>query len=329
MVIVDIGSSGALNITAILCTYNRAESLAATLECLADSQLPASITWEILVVDNNSTDQTREIVEHFCHRYAGRFRYLFEPKPGKSRALNAGIANARGEILAFVDDDVTLEPTWLQNLTAELHNGEWAGAGGRILPADTFISPPWFSWKHCGGMLCANFDLGDHPSELDFNTLPFGANMAFRKSAFERYGGFRLDLGPMPNSQIRNEDIEFGRRLLKAGERLRYEPLAVVYHAVPQGRITKEFFLSWWFDFGRASIIERDQHADVCGIPWDFLSLVRRSVHLSIDSLRRIFAGRASMRFFYKCMVWKQAGMITELYRRLVGHKESQATSLP
>jgi glucosyl-dolichyl phosphate glucuronosyltransferase len=320
--------NGPMNVTVILCTCNRCEDLRRALQSIAESRMSTSVAWETLVVDNNSTDATREIVEDFSRRYPGRFRYLFEPTPGKSHALNAGVANANGEILAFVDDDVTVEPTWLQNLTKDLRSGEWAGTAGRILPAEAFVPPTWLSWKHCGGILCAWFDLGDQPRELDPDHLPYGANMAFRKDAFGKFGGFRLDLGPRPRSEIRNEDIEFGRRLLKAGERLRYEPLAVVYHPVPQRRISKQFFLSWWFDFGRASIIEREEPGDVRGIARDYLSLVRRSVHISIASVRRMLAVRASMRFFWKCMVWKQAGMIVELYRRLSDRKLNPASAM-
>src|SRR5690349_7477494 len=100
-------------------------------------KLSESVEWEVLVVDNNSSDQTREVVDEFCRRYPGRFRYLFESRPGKSCALNAGVREARGAVVAFMDDDVTVEPTWLQELTAALHNGQWAGAGGRILPQRT------------------------------------------------------------------------------------------------------------------------------------------------------------------------------------------------
>src|ERR1700756_1020921 len=122
-----------MKITVILCTYNRCQSLARALGSVAASVLPDSVEWEVLVVDNNSPDQTREVIEDFCLRYPGRFRYLFEPKQGKSNALNSGIRNARGNILAFMDDDVIVAPTWLQNLTAALDSGEWLGVGGRIL----------------------------------------------------------------------------------------------------------------------------------------------------------------------------------------------------
>src|SRR5580704_1493640 len=109
-----------MRITVILCTHNRCRSLAKALESVAASQLSTSTDWEVLVVDNNSSDQTREAVETYCRRYPVRFRYVFEPQPGKSYALNSGIREALGEILAFMDDDVTVEPTWLQNLTANL-----------------------------------------------------------------------------------------------------------------------------------------------------------------------------------------------------------------
>jgi glucosyl-dolichyl phosphate glucuronosyltransferase len=237
-----------MNITVILCTFNRCQSLAKTLESVAASKLPASVEWEVLVVDNNSSDQTHEVVEGFSRRYPGRFRYLFEPQPGKSFALNTGVSKARGDVLAFLDDDVTVEPTWLQNLTAPLNGSGWAGTGGRTLLAQRYSPPPWLALEGpyaVGHALAALFDLGPEPCDLD--RAPYGTNMAYRKDMFEKYAVFRTDLGPSPNREIPrpNEDTEFGRRLMAAGERLRYEPSAVVYHPAPQNRIQKSYFLTW------------------------------------------------------------------------------------
>jgi glycosyltransferase involved in cell wall biosynthesis len=227
-----------MKISVILCTYNRCGSLAKALESAAALRLPESIAWEVLAVDNNSKDKTREVIEEYCRRFPQRFRYLFEPRPGKSNALNAGIEAAQGDVLAFMDDDVTVDPMWLKNLTAPLRSGDWAGSGGRILPEKKFVPPQWLSVEGRYALApLAMFDCG--PVACELTESPFGTNMAFHKKMFEKYGGFRTDLGPRPGSEIRSEDTEFGRRLLVAGERLYYEPSAVVYHSIPPSRVRK------------------------------------------------------------------------------------------
>ena len=302
-----------MNITVILCTYNRCQSLAKALDSVAASDLPKSIEWEVLVVDNNSTDRTREVVENYCRRYPARFRYVFEPQPGKSHALKAGVQKAGGDILAFMDDDVTVEPTWLQNLTAALHNGQWVGAGGRILPEQAFSPPRWLPLRDRYGLApLALFDLGPRAEAL--TEPPFGTNMAFQKKVFEQYGGFRTDLGPRPGSEIRNEDTEFGHRLLTAGEQLRYEPSAIVYHSVSENRVQKKYFLTWWFDKARADIrqsgIPSETRWFIAGTP---LYLFRR---LAVWTVRWIVAIEPSRRFSNKIKTWTVAGQILECYRQ-------------
>lgn len=303
------------SVTAILCSYNRAKVLPATLEGLAASQMPSSVRWEVLVVDNNSTDQTREVVGGFCQRYPGLFRYVFEPTSGKSYALNTGVKHARGNVLAFIDDDVTVAPAWLHHLTASLHDGEWAGAGGRTLATESFTAPAWFSMRSQGGILFGLFDFGDKPRQLV--DAPYGANMAFRKEMFNKYGGFRTDLGPGPNPETPrpNEDTEFGRRLMGAGERLRYEPEAVLYHPVLLERLNQPFLLAWWFDFGRARARELTNRPDFWGIRRDYLSMSKAlTVLLPLESARWILSSDPRKRFRHKCTVWQIAGRIAETY---------------
>lgn len=298
-----------IRITVILCTYNRCQSLIKALESVAVSILPPSTEWEVLVVDNNSNDATKYEVEKFCARYPARFRYLFEPQPGKSFALNAGIQAAQGNILAFMDDDVTVDPSWLQNLTTPLQDDRWAGTGGRIQPEQGFSPPDWMLLRgrySLGPALAAVFDMGDEPSELV--RPPYGTNMAFRKSMFEKYGGFRTDIGPRPGSQVRGEDTEFGRRLLTAGERLRYVPSAVVYHVVPENRLHKEFFLNYWFAYGRTQVRERGGRPGKWGIP----RFVFSAAMLGIQALRWTATLHPGERFFNKCQVWMAAGKLVE-----------------
>jgi glucosyl-dolichyl phosphate glucuronosyltransferase len=310
-----------MKITVILCTHNRCHRLVGALDSIAAQTLPASVEWEVLVVDNNSRDQTREVVGDFCGRDPVRFRYLFEPQQGKSHALNTGIRNARGDILAFLDDDVTVEPTWLQKLTAALCDGEWAGAGGRILPDRPFSPPRWLPVGDRYALApLALFDLGPQAGKL--TEPPFGTNMAFRKEMFEKYGGFRTDLGPRPGSMIRDEDTEFGQRLSAGGELLRYEPCAVVYHSVPDNRIRKQYFLAWWFAKGRAEIRQfcnlNDARWCVAGIP---LYLFRR---LAVWTLRWTVAIEPSRRFSCKLKVWGVAGQILECYKSFTANRQGE-----
>ena len=301
-----------MRISIILCTYNRCNRLATALRSVAVSQLSDAISWEVLVVDNNSKDKTRDVVEDFAGRYPGRFRYLFEPHQGKSYALNSGIRAAAGEILAFMDDDVEVDPNWLCNLSTSLNDPAWSGAGGRILPEAGFMPPRWLNTNGRYALApLAIFDLGTEAGEL--KEAPFGTNMAFRKEMFSKYGDFRTDLGPQPGSEIRNEDTEFGFRLLARGERFWYEPSAIVYHSVSRDRIRPAYFLAWWYDKARADIkqdgVPRDTRWYVAGVP---LYLFRR---LCAWTVRWMFTVDPVWRFSCKLNVWKTVGMMKECHR--------------
>jgi glycosyltransferase involved in cell wall biosynthesis len=278
-----------------------------------------SIEWEVLVVDNNSSDQTRQVAYEFCRRQPSRFRYVFEPHQGKSHALNTGIGESRGEVLAFTDDDVTVDRAWLRNLTAALHGGEWSGAGGRTLPMCSFSPPRWLATEGRYELAPLGiFDRGLEAGEL--TESPYGNNMAYRKEMFEKHGGFRPDLGPQPRGRgpQKSEDSEFGCRLLAAGERLRYEPAAVAYHAIPEYRVQKKYFLAWWYDKARADVrafgIPTDAKWHIAGIP---VYLIRR---FSVWTLRWMASVRSSKRFSSKLKVWGLFGAIVQCYQ--LAHSE-------
>jgi|SRR5579871_105248 len=299
-----------IDISIILCTYNRCRILEKALQSIAASVMPESRTWEVLVVDNNSNDGTRETSEAFCRRYPGRFRYYFESRQGKSFALNSGISEARGEILVFTDDDVTMEPTWLDHLTTNLFTGEYAGAGGRTLPNWGCPVPKWLFLEARYALApFAVFDLG--PGDAPLTEPPYGANMAFHKSMFEKYGGFRIDLAG-PEGFLRNDDTEFGSRLLAGGERLLYQGSAVVYHPVSADRMCKPYLLNWSFTKGRADIRAFGLPADTKyfwqGIPLRFVR------NLAMGTIRWMISLKPPLRFQNKLRVWGKAGAIRECY---------------
>jgi glucosyl-dolichyl phosphate glucuronosyltransferase len=316
--------------TVILCTYNRSQQLAKALQSASALWLPEPEDWEVLVVDNNSSDQTRQVVEDFCRLHPGRFRYLYQARQGKSHALNTGISEARGDYIAFTDDDVTVEPMWLYNLIAPLRSGDWAGVGGRTRPDRSLGSFRWLALDdvHVRGSL-ALFEFGAEAREL--TEAPMGNNMAFRREMFEKYGSFRTDLGPQPRTgnPQKCEDSEFGHRLLVAGERLIYQPSAVVYHEIPERRVQKKYFLEWWFDKARSEVrafgIPVKTKWCVGGVPLVFF---RR---LIVWTLRWLFTVHPSRRFICRLKVWTVAGYILESYRlsadaKLQLTKESNGT---
>jgi glucosyl-dolichyl phosphate glucuronosyltransferase len=312
-----------MQISVILCTYNRCQSLAKVLRDLACQMLPESVEWEVLVVDNNSADRTADVVGEFCQGYPGRFRYLFEAQQGLSYARNAGIRQARGDILAFVDDDVTVTPMWLQHVTEPFRSGKYAGAGGRILPDWSAPPPRWLPVEARHALApFAVFDLGSQAGPL--SEPPLGTNMAFRKEAFARYGCFRTDLGRCGAGLISNEDTEFGRRLLKAGEALRYEPSAVVYHPVSNDRLQKSFLLKWWFGKGRSDMRAYGPRTGsryfVRGVP---LYLSR---NLARWLLCWLFTLDPRRRFQRKLIVWTTCGAILECFEsRAATHGATQS----
>lgn len=300
--------------TVILCTYNRCQSLAKALDSLAVSVLPPSVQWDVLVVDNNSHDETRKVAKEFCDRYPGRFQYLFEPRQGKSHALNAALKESTADIVAFTDDDVTVETDWLQNLTSPLEDSQWEGTAGRIRLGQDFSPPRWLAISGAfdlGGSL-VQFDLGDKRGPLD--KAPFGANMAFRKAIFDKYGGFRTDLGPCGKSQIRNEDTEFGERLLAAGERLCYVPSAVVNHSVQKERLQKKYFRSYYFAHGRASARQAGQRLPIWRVPRYCLGDFKRKLRWMASLNRRWFLSPQG-RFFYEVHTLRTLGEVLESCR--------------
>jgi len=300
-----------MNVTVILCTYNRCEELSDALRSIAQSEVSTSVEWDVLVVDNNSTDHTREVVQEFCREYPGRFKYLFELRQGKTYALNTGIRAAQGDFLVFTDDDVVVEPNWLQSMTTTLDRNGFAGVGGRILPKWNQPPPTWLPLED-RNLLAAlvSFDFGTEAKPL--LTPPFGANMGFRKRVFEEYGGFRTDLGPCGRRGNLNDDTEFGRRVLNGGETIMYEPAATVHHLVPQNRLKKDYFLEWCYAKGRSDVRET-AGSENAGSLWSRVSTryLRRLVRWT---LRWMISIHPATRFHYKCIVWGLAGQIVEHY---------------
>jgi glucosyl-dolichyl phosphate glucuronosyltransferase len=302
-----------MDISVILCTYNRCDSLRRVLDSLCTVKGVTSIAWELIIVDNNSKDQTKEVVESFINAGGKHIRYLFECRQGKSFALNSGIEAAKGEILAFTDDDVTVHPQWLWEIKKIFDTYDCLGVGGKIIPVIETEFPSWMSLKEPFlGPLVA-YDLGIEPCTL--RKTPFGANMAFRKNVFQKYGLFRTDLGPVKGNPMgKGEDSELSSRLLSAGEIMMYAPDALVYHPAEKERMQKKYYTEWFYNLGRSTMMRSDQPPE--GIVYWF-GVPRYLLRRILTKIMKWFlAFEAQKRFCCKLEVYQVAGEIVEFYKK-------------
>ena len=247
-----------MDLSVIICTYNRALSLITTLQALVVQETLPSLSWEIIVVDNNSTDNTRAVVERFAEKSELSLTYAFEPRQGQSHARNAGLKIARGAILAFTDDDVIPEKMWLAKIVMALRQREADGVGGRILPKWEAPVPRWLKGNRHIWWCIALLDSEKVESlawpELKGGAQIWGANMAFKRSLFHDVGYFNTDFGNVGNKLYRGEETELIRRALQKGKKLVYDPQLTVYHRIDANRMTKNFFRKVAFDSGETQV---------------------------------------------------------------------------
>ncbi len=240
-----------IDISIIICTYNRCESLKITLESLVKQEADDRMYWRVLVVDNNSTDQTKNVVESFMARFNGRLKYFLEPKRGISHARNRGIQEALGEIIAFTDDDCLVDKNWVSSLYNGFKQYNADAVGGKILPIYPTQVPAWV--KNNIQLLCGAIVFHDHGDGVKMYQKPMieavGANMAFRAEVFRAYGLFRTDLGV--GQGIMGEDTEFFKRLEGGAAKLYYCGNALVWHPVDAKRMTLGYIARWNVALGK------------------------------------------------------------------------------
>jgi glycosyltransferase involved in cell wall biosynthesis len=233
--------------TVLICTFNRADDLTRTLSSLARTK--ARCTWDVIVVDNNSSDATRDAVHSCARDFPVAIHYLFEAQQGKSNALNTGMNRARSRIIVFTDDDVEVPEVWLETAVRPLlDRSDIDYTGGPVMPAWGAPRPLWLDEKGNLGGTIAVKDHGTTPFIFEHEQkTPLGVNMAVRRSLIERIGGFRPDLGRNGRSLLGQEQADFFYRSRRAGARGLYVPEMWLTHAVPAARLTREYFRRWWF----------------------------------------------------------------------------------
>jgi glycosyltransferase involved in cell wall biosynthesis len=241
-------------ISAIVCTHNRSELLSRSIECLINQTFDKS-RYEIIVVDNASTDNTRQVCDRFIEY--SNFNYLYEPVTGLSIARNTGIAHAKGEIVAFIDDDAFASPGLLEAYTNAFTsiNPPPAMVGGKLLPEWEVPCPSWYPEER--KFILGLYDIGDQMREFPHTHLPAGANFAAVRKVIEDLGGFDRGLGfdeGRKNPLIAGEDSLMAQKIKKADYKIYYCPEAMVHHNIADYKLTKKYFLRRHYWEGRTVI---------------------------------------------------------------------------
>lgn len=311
----------------VIATHNRARDLRDTLHSIAG--LRPDGAWEVIVVDNNSTDDTREIVRAAARNFPVDLRYLTETVQGRSAALNTGIRSARGRIIATTDDDVRVPADWLNAAGRALSSLKCEYVGGRVLPIWQAPRPAWLPDR--GGKQWAVIALLDYGGEpLEFGTrVPLGVNMAFRRDVFDRAGLFDPGTGRKAGTLLGQEVREWCIRARKAGVRGFYAPGMVLEHIIPADRLRKAYFRRWfyWRGVSRAILYERaglDMEAPerttidfsktphIAGVP---RYLYRRAFETALRYVSATLRRDPVVAFEHETWLWFFAGILRQRWR--------------
>lgn len=234
-----------IKLSVIIPTYNRSEYLNKSIPTLINQSLSKS-KYEIIIIDNNSSDDTKIVVEQLLKNTKYNWRYVFEPHPGLHNGRNRGFLEAMGKIVVFGDDDIEADRDWLKNIFDEFETNNKAGVvGGKIIPIWSKSPPKWielFEKKGCCAPL-SYLDYGKKRKVLD-NRYLYGCNIAFRKDLAIQAGGSRPD---MPTYKLRKYIGSGETGLTKAIKKLKYQvvylPKAFVYHHIPKERLKFNYLL--------------------------------------------------------------------------------------
>jgi glycosyltransferase involved in cell wall biosynthesis len=302
----------AKSVTVAICTYNRARLLAQTLESFLRLRVPDGVTWELLVVNNDCTDDTDEVVG----RYANRLPIVLchEPRPGLSSARNHAVARARGDYVLWTDDDVLVDPDWMTKLLEAFDDHQAAFVFGRVAPWWETAPPSWYGRELDGHFVL--LDYGPGPFVVTERAKqPYGVNMAMRREVFQEVGLF--EDGASVAKKCSCEDVEFFYRVMDRGLRVAYTPHATLRHFIPQQRCTKAFYRSRaWVGSSSHLYLLQKEPAELPRL----LGLPRYLYRLSLTQMRQYLGAlcrrNRSAAFYYELKLIRFAGLLREALRR-------------
>lgn len=276
-----------MEFTAIVCTFRRAQNLPLCLGQLAKQKGVEGRQWEVLVVDNNSPDDTRETVARLAAELPIRVRYTREAEQGLNYARNHGVRASTSTYFSYVDDDILVSEGWLKALFDAFESNDADAVGGRIHLDPSICLPRWIRPDTDMRGFLGYQDFGDQPFFMDGRIqYPYGGNMAFHRRVVERIGYFNPKLGRKGEGRKREElfkgaETDYFHRLAAAGRaRIVYAPAAIVYHRVMPFQLEKRYFRTIHFNAGyqRAYYDDAKFAHVVLGVPRFYYAQLARGI---------------------------------------------------
>lgn len=323
--------SAAPTVSLVITTYNREHLLAAALDSVASSRGTAASEVEVIVVDNNSTDGTAQVVPRAREQgFPFALHYIHEPKQGLSHARNAGIAIARGRFIAFMDDDQTIDADYFSRIEPVFEQTGAACAGGPGVYPNLDDVPAWLAPLLAKSVKSVASDDSQGEQTTVFTTerrgYVIGGNMIVRRSDLQQVGGFDTKLGRRGDLLLAAEDFELQDRLYALNKTIAYHSGLIQYHYLHPDRCTRRYWRERHFYHGRTLYLYKlgprsRKSARLFRAPgWLWRSLVFRDLPGFIGSRLRTDAWR---RFEKELAVWHRAG---EIYQARVEEKLRRAT---
>jgi len=280
-----------MRLDVILPTYNRHQLLTRTLDSLLAAEVPADLSVLVAVVDNNSSDATRETVETYQPKFCGRLHYVFEKKQGRSHALNAGINATDGDFVGMIDDDEQVDRSWFRCIYQMFSSGDVDFIGGPYVPHWGGALPPWLPRNHAG--VIGVVDAGSLHAYGTSHAELMGGNAVVSRAVLQKVGLYSTDLGRKGKRALADEDTDMYRRLLAAGAKGMYVPDLIIYHYIHPDRLSKRYFRAWHLWRGVSSgVLDRRQPREAIYL----LVIPRYLFGRAIRALWRILKGMVSFK---------------------------------
>lgn len=297
-----------MQLDVVIPTYNRSQLLRKTLRSLLDARVPPGLDVRITVVDNNSKDDTRELVLAEQAKAKLPISYVFEKAQGRSHALNAGVKATTGTHVGFIDDDEEVDSSWYETIRDVFAEHDLDFIGGPYVPRFESAIPAWLPREY--NSVIGVVDGGTKRVAFDRNYpgILMGGNAVFVRRILEKVGSYSTSLGRSGNRLLSCEDEEMYERLLAAGARGMYVPELIIYHFVPTERLTKRYHRAWCFwQSVSSAVLDRirpQPTAYVLGVPRYFYGRALRGMFQLVNIWNR----EPASRFSNELSLWELAG---------------------